>query len=484
MMDSTDHNPTPLTNGNLADLLDSGTGSERPVLTQVCHNMGNRTFLFQLPMKVFYDQSMVANDRGTGSEPIAQRPLNLPHATKLAKYMLKGLVTAAQFRRTLAPNPKPESPALAQLEKTLGKQPYVSMQPMVCNLRNVDPTLRGLRADRVLSKETNETVGFKVWLSQSNILHVVDGQHRRMAMHILFDFLNKTISKPELTSKGNLLMPLKGPLSNDLVSALQEVLETGSAFASVQVECHIGLDIDQERQLFHDLNNLGKKVEASLALQFDNSNPVNVFIKDVLIDDDTVLSWEVIEKDVADWNNDLGAITRKDLVSINARLFLNKTNISGASPGQVEPNKELVTNFWLQVAQIPGLGLPGAKLASVAAQPVVLKALAKLTYDYGVGKKANSSHLQALMETLVTVDFTHVNPMWRYYQLDTDQRKLAGLESLKEYLPSDDEGYNRDIGNFDEKVQTMRFGAKHNDIFPIIGDMIRWKLSLPSRHSK
>lgn len=484
MIDSTDHNPTPLTNGNLADLLDSGTDSERPVLTQVCHNMGNRTFLFQLPMKVFYDQSMVANDRGTGSEPIAQRPLNLPHATKLAKYMLKGLVTAAQFRRTLAPNPKPESPALEQLEKTLGKQPYVSMQPMVCNLRNVDPTLRGLRADRVLSKETNETVGFKVWLSQSNILHVVDGQHRRMAMHILFDFLNKTISKPELTSKGNLLMPLKGPLSNDLVSALQEVLETGSAFASVQVECHIGLDIDQERQLFHDLNNLGKKVEASLALQFDNSNPVNVFIKDVLIDDDTVLSWEVIEKDVADWNNDLGAITRKDLVSINARLFLNKTNISGASPGQVEPNKELVTNFWLQVTQIPGLGLPGAKLASVAAQPVVLKALAKLTYDYGVGKKANSSHLQALMEKLVTVDFTHVNPMWRYYQLDTDQRKLAGLESLKEYLPSDDEGYNRDIGNFDEKVQTMRFGAKHNDIFPIIGDMIRWKLSLPSRHSK
>ena len=484
MMDPTDHNPTPLTNGNLADLLDSGTGSERPVLTQVCHNMGNRTFLFQLPMKVFYDQSMVANDRGMGTETIAQRPLNLPHATKLAKYMLKGLVTAAKFRRTLGPTPRPESSALEELEKILGKQPYVSMQPMVCNLRNVDPTLRGLRADRVLSKETNETVGFKVWLSQSNILHVVDGQHRRMAMHILFDFLNKTISKPELTSKGNLLMPLKGELSSDLISALQEVLETGSAFASVQVECHIGLDIDQERQLFHDLNNLGKKVETSLALQFDNSNSVNVFIKDVLIDDDSVLNWEVIEKDVADWNNDQGAITRKDLVSINARLFLNKTNISGAAPGQVELNRELVTEYWTQVSQIPGLGFPGAKLASVAAQPVVLKALAKLTYDYGVGKKADPSHLQTLMENLATIDFTHSNTMWRYYQLDTNQRKLAGLESLAEYLPSDDEGYNRDIGNFDEKFQTMRFGAKVNDIFPIIGDMIRWKLALPNRHTK
>jgi hypothetical protein len=29
----------------------------------------------------------------------------------------------------------------------------------------------------------------------------------------------------------------------------------------------------------------------------------------------------------------------------------------------------------------------------------------------------------------------------------------------------------------------MRFGAKHNDIYPIIGDMIRWKLDFPSRHS-
>ena len=29
----------------------------------------------------------------------------------------------------------------------------------------------------------------------------------------------------------------------------------------------------------------------------------------------------------------------------------------------------------------------------------------------------------------------------------------------------------------------MRFGAKHNDIYPILGDMIRWKLDLPSRHT-
>ena len=74
--------------------------------------------------------------------------------------------------------------------------------------------------------------------------------------------------------------------------------------------------------------------------------------------------------------------------------------------------------------------------------------------------------------------------MWRYYQLTESERKQAGLDGLSHYLPSDDEGFNRDIGNYDANAKTMRFGAKHNDIFPILGDMIRWKLEMPNRHKK
>jgi len=29
----------------------------------------------------------------------------------------------------------------------------------------------------------------------------------------------------------------------------------------------------------------------------------------------------------------------------------------------------------------------------------------------------------------------------------------------------------------------MRFGAKHDDIYPILADMIRWKLDLPNRNA-
>jgi hypothetical protein len=298
-----DGNPTPVS-GNLGDLLDAGSGNELPIMTQIAHNMGNRTFLMSLPMKSFYDRSMVANERGKNGDAVAQRPLNVAHAVKLAKYMLKGLIHAATFKREI--EKKEKSEYLQELERNLGKQPYVSMQPVVCNLRDINPQLNNLRGERVLAAGTGETVGFKVWLSQNHLLYVVDGQHRRKAMELLFDFLNNATSSQALGNKNNLLLPMKGELSSGIVTALQEVQQVANTFATVQIECHLGLDVDQERQLFHDLNNLSKKVEASLALQFDNSNPVNVYIKEEIIDDDSINHWEVIEKDVTDWHDDKG----------------------------------------------------------------------------------------------------------------------------------------------------------------------------------
>ncbi|AOZ94864.1 hypothetical protein [Paenibacillus crassostreae] len=89
--------------------------------------------------------------------------------------------------------------------------------------------------------------------------------------------------------------------------------------------------------------------------------------------------------------------------------------------------------------------------------------------------------LDKLLDGITDMDFSHDNPMWRYYQLTEDELKRYGLDSLTEYLPDNATG-NRDVGNFDSETGWMRFGAKHNDIYPIIGDMIRWKLRLPNRH--
>jgi hypothetical protein len=44
-------------------------------------------------------------------------------------------------------------------------------------------------------------------------------------------------------------------------------------------------------------------------------------------------------------------------------------------------------------------------------------------------------------------------------------------------------GSTRDIGGHDAVTGVMNFGAKHNDI-PVLGDLIRWKLKLPSRQQR
>lgn len=149
----------------------------------------------------------------------------------------------------------------------------------------------------------------------------------------------------------------------------------------------------------------------------------------------------------------------------------------------VEPKRDIALEFWKRILQIPFITDDNSKQMTVAAQPVMLKALAKLFFDFFFGKKkwATPENAQLLLDGFTEIDYSHDNPMWRYYQLTQQEREEANIDSLKEYLPSDDEGYNRDIGQYDSAAKTFRFGAKHNDIYPILGDMIRWKLGLPNR---
>jgi hypothetical protein len=467
--------PTPL--GTLDDLLEAGDTSEKPMKVFIGHNLGNRTFLMQMPMHEFYAMSEVANDAGRDGDTVAQRKLDPVHAHKLAIYILKGLVSAAIERRDILK--KEESPALLEMMRRLGRQPYMAVQPLVVNIRNCNPRGADIRGDRMVDQRTEETAAFKVFLAQRHVLWVIDGQHRRKAMQLIFDFLEQVRATRVYPKKGNLLGFSDGEgISADDLKVWEECFEVARTYCTILVEVHLGLSPDEERQLFHDLNRLGKKVDTNLALQFDNSNPVNLFIKERLIDS---LDLKVIESDVKNWEDDEGGLPRKDVVGVNALLFLNRTNISGATPPMVDGKTDLAYRFWTAVQAIPGLGEERSREKTVAAQPVVLKALAKLVYDFSFSnrKPENGEELtDALLTRLTDIDFSHSNPMWQYYNLTAEQRLADGLQGLESYLPTEESG-NRDLGS--HQLGFMRFGAKHNDIFPIIGDMIRWRLGLPPR---
>ena len=273
--------PSPL--GSLDDVLVSGDSSEKPMKVFVGHNLGNRTFLMQMPMHEFYGMSEVANDPVRDGETIAQRKLDPGHAQKLAAYILKGLISAAIERRSVLN--KPTSVALENIMNKLGRQPYMSIQPIVVNVRSCDPRGSDIRAERMLDRRTEETASFKIYLGQRHVLWVIDGQHRRKALQMIFEFLDLVRASRHYPKKGNWIGFSDGDaLTSDELAAWEECFEVARTYCTILLEVHLGLNPAEERQLFHDLNRLGKKVDSNLALQFDSSNPINLFIKEKLID--------------------------------------------------------------------------------------------------------------------------------------------------------------------------------------------------------
>ncbi len=448
-------------------------------------NLSGGTLTLRLPMYEFNQQSAVGNARGPVGSPITQRPLDPKHARGLAIYMLKGLVASVALRREQTG--QPPLPAVAGVSERLGKQPYFGLQPVVANLRNLGPGGANLQAEELRSG-TGEPVGVRVWLGQQDVLWVVDGQHRRHGMQMVLDFLDTVRMRRSYPPLKDSLYNFDGnnrEVPDDELELWMECYDVARTSCSVSVEVHLGLDAEQERQLFHDLNRLGKKVDTNLALDFDNSNPINLFIKEELIGHDVLEVMSDQDRSleaVNNWANDTGGMKRKDIVAVNALLFLNKTNINGAVPAVVNDRISVAKTFWQVITQIPGFGESGARKKTIAAQPVVLKALAKLTYDYAFGRAADAAILQRLFDGIGDlIDFSHDNPMWRFYEMTPEERAKEGIADLERYLPSLATG-NRDIGTFNETNGVIIFGAKHNDIHPIIGDMIRWKLGLPNRH--
>jgi hypothetical protein len=460
----------------LEDALSNQSALGRPIKTFVGFNSGNRTFTLLMSLFELHEFTAVANDPGG---VVAQRKLDIPHATEIGRYVLKALLTAVERKLTKHSRPIPE--ILTQIIYNMGRQPYMSIPPLVASFRNCLPNGTDLKVEPLISA-TDGTACFKIYVDHGDVFWIVDGQHRRKGIQLVYEFLDYINTYKKYPGKG-LYQPAekKDSLSAEEIKVWSDCLEMSKG-CTVNLEVHLGLDTDQERQLFHDLNNLARRVEKGLALQFDNSNPVNRFIKEELVDDlFHNEEFEIFEQDKINWTDERAGLTRKDLVAVNAHLILNKTTINNATPLMLDGKEAIAREFWEKILTIPNIKDSSPRQKTVAAQPVVLKALAKLVFDFAFGKNkewATQENKQRLLNGISQIDFSHSNPMWRYYTLAADEINRYNLESLQDYLPEDSEG-NRDLGNFDNGE--FRFGAKHNDIFPIIGDMLRWKLGLPKR---
>ena len=124
----------------------------------------------------------------------------------------------------------------------------------------------------------------------------------------------------------------------------------------------------------------------------------------------------------------------------------------------------------------------------VAAQPALLKALARVYFDILWSRKPEGTEVaDQFLERLPGIDFLHDNPLWDVENFapnplkpdalaDEDNAKYPGLAT---YLPEN--WRQKSIGSrIDGKI---RFGSRHNESILVLPGIIRYLAGLHSRVS-
>ena len=139
-----------------------------------------------------------------------------------------------------------------------------------------------------------------------------------------------------------------------------------------------------------------------------------------------------------------------------------------------------MNKFWERITSCSDFGSEGARSKTVLQQPIVLTSLAKLVFDlaYGVPSIRDEDGLKLLYSEIRdnNLDFSHQNPIWCALFDSNEERaeRFPGIEKFV-HVPI---GTNLDAGNFDEINSWVRFGSRHSDIRPRLGDVIRYKVGL------
>ncbi|MDR6290632.1 hypothetical protein E9232_003158 [Inquilinus ginsengisoli] len=448
-------------------------------------NMGNRTLALTITMEQFREYSDVANEArivemGDDRSDIAQRPLDEKHARSIALYMLRGLLAAVRQNWQDEDRHIPDD--LGDILSELGEGPYQGLQPFTGNIRKCLPG----GEDLVLIEKSDGKLVLS--LRQGQIIYVIDGQHRRYAYELLMNWLRELIATRRYSSKrrGGLYIP-EGNEDMQMTTAEVDIwiaaAELARSHFTVDVTVHLGLKPDQEKQLFHDLNNLGKKPDAALAQAFDQANPISVFIRKNL-EDTGVLGAQLKIADAgskkgAKKNDDPAAVIyRDDLVSTNALLFAGATNQAGISTSAVNPSTDYGIRFWKAVASQPHFGEPNWEDKTLLAEPVMLKALAQLAYTFHGSRERNHEQRDRFLEDIEAgkIDFSPSNTMWELYLKD-DAGRAEVDATLDDYL-TPDAGRKPYAVKRDGRLD---FASNTRDIARYLGDLMRWHLKYEPR---
>jgi hypothetical protein len=338
------------------------------VLTgQLDQNQGSPTFTGRMTLEQFADLTIVHNrkwaaEAGESLDQVTQREIIDAHANGLAAFMVQGLVAATIKRAAGDPVVAPLVDHLNKIQDAVGSSMHYGLPPVTVVLSR-QPEIMELR------EPTGEVVGARMIVPAGVFFYVADGQHRREAARRVRLFLNELIANRR-APRGSKIYSTDGPIDVEEVEAWGAVQETFRGWTVVSYEAHIGLDVAQARQMFTNYNCHVKPVKAELNLEFDQSNPINRFGKDLL------------EGELQEADGDTNGLDLRQVASINGLLFLGKTTIKSA-PFNVDELKPSAKEFWACVLKSPEWKREGTLLHEVP----VLKGLAKAWFYVFIAKR-------------------------------------------------------------------------------------------------
>jgi hypothetical protein len=414
---------------SVQDLLRSGRQRALVLTGQLDRNQGLPTFSGRLTFEQFADLTVVhnrkwADEAGESLDIVTQREIIESHVTGLAMFILQGLVAATISRAQESGFPASAVKALEGIQDRVGRSAHYALPPVTLVL----PTSPEVTA----IEDGGETIAARLLLPAGNLFVVADGQHRREAARKVREFLNEVIANRRTPKSVKFYPAQDAPLSSGDVEAWVMVQETYRAWTMVAYEAHLGLDVTQARQMFTNYNCNVKPVKAATNLEFDQSNPINLWAK----------TWLTEQLRSASDGKDIFDL--RQLSSINGFLFLGKTSIKSA-PFSTSTLESKAREFWTTVFQTAEWKRANSLLREIA----VLKGLAKAWFYVFIAKRNNRfAKASQLREYIRTTKF---DAEW--------VKAVPGLETHT--VPTEDGAH-------------IRFSPAHNDIVArIVADALK-----------
>lgn len=407
------------------------SGKQRSIILtgQLDRNQGAPTFTGRMTLEQFADITVVHNrkwveEAGESLDQVTQREISDPHASALAVFILKGLVNATLKRADGSPIAHLVD-HLREIQDQIGTSKHYGIPPVTLVLPR-QPEIRQIK------DQNDQDLCARMIVPAGVFFYVADGQHRREAARLVKSFLNEVIGNRHVP-KGTKLYPDSGsPISAEMVEAWGAIQETFRGLTVVAYEAHIGLDVDEARQMFTNYNCHVKPVKAELNLDFDKSNPINLFGKELLANE---------LKPVPDETN---ALDVRQVARINGFLFMGNGSIKSA-PFTIANELPIAKEFWNYVLTSPEWKRVGSYLREVP----LLKALAKAWFYVFIAKRNRRPEKAAQLRSYIR-------------STKFDLKWMEGIPGLKDHmLPTDHD-------------PEWKFGPTHNDIVAkIVSDVLK-----------